>query len=64
MIHILFENSAEYKLNMVNVYGEIVWTYFSKDEFIPIDLNNYAKGIYFVVLSNDHTSAVLKWVVN
>ena len=65
IIRIQFDQSRNFKLNVLNVYGESVWSYSSRNvrEVIPIDMKSYPEGIYFVVLSSDSAQKVLKWIV-
>lgn len=63
MIHVHSAKLNNFTLNMLNAFGEIVWTKVTSDEFIPMDFNNYARGLYFVMLGDDRSRVVLKWII-
>ena len=65
MIKLDFNKQSAFKLNVLNVFGESIWTHSSigQNLFIPVDLNEFPGGLYFVVLTTDNTQQALKWIV-
>ena len=65
-INIQLDKRRSFKLSMLNIYGEVVWSNTSANtsESIPIDLNDFCSGLYFVVLNTNDIQQVLKWMVD
>ncbi len=64
LIHIELQKSVSYTLNMMNVYGETIWSFHSKAELIPVNLETYPKGIYFIMLNCEGARETIKCVVD
>lgn len=65
-IEVQFDRQRSFELSMLNAYGQTIWSHSSDNskELVSIDLSEYCKGLYFVVLTTDDTQQVLKWIVD
>jgi hypothetical protein len=61
----LFEKQL-YRIDLINILGKTIWsTVDSKmQNQFEIEFSDYPAGLYFLVLSTDQSSKVLKWIVN
>ncbi len=64
-IHVQLNSSAAYQIDIMNVLGKIMWSQSFQDSgsWIPVDLNAYSRGVYFVVVKTKDLKRISKWII-
>ncbi|MBK9721625.1 MAG: T9SS type A sorting domain-containing protein [Saprospiraceae bacterium] len=64
-IYVDLDRSKLFNLSLVNIFGKELWSkqYSAKSIIELVDVSDFSKGIYFIVLRTEHKKEVLKWIV-
>ncbi len=64
-IHVEMNNNEDYNLQLINLFGEVVWSKSSEmsEKTMKVDMSRLPKGLYFVQLTAKNTSQLLKWII-
>lgn len=64
-INLKFVTNQKYRLDIVTMFGKSIWnmTYNNSGIQLPIAVNNFPPGVYFVTLRTERFQKILKWVI-